>query len=175
MYKVVNTNVQTTAILNSVKNAIPAPLPGTYFPIVFLTFNDIVLTDDNLASIRSSSTLFLDATNINANRNISVGDDTVENAKRLINLFDLNENIPTRLITIVSGDLPNANFVVTLGTNFTGTPTYENVIFINRIPSGPSYAQIISNANSYKNGYFSVSLGDTKDTIVFEIIKPQIN
>ena len=182
--KVVNTNVQTTSILNSIAAATSAlaPLAGTYFQVFSLTpsINNIILTDDNLASIRSSSTLFITAPNIIIDSNLSVGDDTAENAKRLINLFDLNENVPIRLITIVLyGTNPNSSTnKVYLGTNETALQTYEHVIFDIFDPTGnsnPFYKQVIATENSYKNGYFSVSLTDVKDTIKFTIIQAQIS
>ena len=172
--KVVNTNVQATAILDGVADALSAisSTPGfTGYTSIKPVGNNIVIDDNTLQSISSSKVLLLDGTLLIGNIQLSLGGDTVDNAKRLIKIFGLDVNPNPKLITVAKfGTGPNTNNTIYLNNGST-TYTYVSIDIGN---TGLNYFQILADALATKTGYFSVSLGNIQDSIVFNIVAPQV-
>ncbi len=171
--KVVNSDVQTTSILNGVAGALSAisSYPGfTGFTTISPTGVDIVLDTNTLNAISASKTILLDGTGLTAQRKLVLGLDTELNAKSLIKTFGLDSNPNPKLIkTVKVGTAANTAYGIYLGT--TGGTTFKYV----SVKSGATGAasQEISVASATKGGYLSVQLGAAANTIVFDVVTEQ--
>ena len=171
--KVVNTNVQATAILDGVAGALSAisSTPSfTGYTSIKPAGNTIVLDDNTLQSISSSKVLLLDGTFLIGDIPLSLGGDTVDNAKRLIKIFGLDVNPNPKLITAAKVGNTNADYEIYLSNGST-TFNYVSIYLEN---NGSDYFQVLASTEATKTGYFSVSLGNIQDSIVFSIIQRQL-
>ena len=169
--KVVNTNVQATAILDGVAGALSAisSTPSfTGYTTIKPVGSTIVPDDNTLQSISSSKVLLLDGTFLIDDISLSLGGDTVDNAKRLIKIFGLDVNPNPKLITAAKVGNTNADYEIYLSN---GSTTFTYVSIEN---NGSDYFQVLASTEATKTGYFSVSLGNIQDSIVFTIIQQQL-
>ena len=175
--KVVNTNVQATAILNGVAGALSAisSTPGfTGYTIIKPTTLTTVLDDNTLLAISESGILLLDgssATVSNRTLAVCVGD-TKENAKHLINLFKLDSSNP-KLIKVAKVGAPNpATYDIRIGNNSSAlATTYAYVAFTYNM-GAQSAVQVLSEPAATKSGYISVTKV-SEEKIVFDVVEKQ--
>ena len=166
--KIVNTNVQTSSIINDVEGAISSTPGFTGYTIIKPVGNDIVLSDNTLQAISYSKVLLLDGTALTSNVLLLLGGDTADNAKRLIKIFGLDVNPSPKLITVAkAGTGANAaKFIYLSNGSTTNSKTY---VLIDAAHTAANHFQIIADDNATQTGYFSVSLGNIKNTILFNI------
>jgi hypothetical protein len=175
--KVVNTNVQTSSILNGVAGALSSisSTPGfTGYTIITPTTVNTVLDGNALLSISESGILLLDGSSTFAgDRDVAVClGDTKENAQALIKIFKLESSNP-KLITVAKVGATNANFAIYLANNEYGLTTTNNYVEFTFQGGNPNYRMPVADRLATKNGYISVTkVSDTK--IVFDIVQKQL-
>jgi hypothetical protein len=174
--KVVNTNVQTSTILNGVAGALSSisSTPGfTGYTIIKPQSADIVLSDNTLQTISSSKVLLLDGTSLTENVRLDLGGDTIDNAKRLIKIFGLDVNPNPKLITVVkAGTGANAAKMIYLSNG--STTNSKTYVLIDLASTGANYYHVLAENDATQTGYFSVSLGNIENSILFNIVARQV-
>jgi hypothetical protein len=169
--KIVNTNVQTSSILNDVEGALSSTPGFTGYTIIKPVGNDIVLSDNTLQAISYSKLLLLDGTALTSRVSLVLGGDTADNAKRLIKIFGLDVNPSPKLITVAkAGTGANAAKMIYLSNGSTS----KNYVLIDLARTGANYFQVIADDNATQTGYFTVSLGNIENTILFNIEVRQV-
>jgi len=176
--KVVNTNVQTSSILNGVAGALSSisSTPGfTGYTVIKPTNVNTELDGNTLLSISESGILLLDGSSITGVSTLAfcLGD-TKENAQALIKIFKLESSNP-KLITVAKVGATNAAYNIFLANNTYALATTHDYVEFSALTSGadPNGRVLVANGLASKNGYMSVTkASDTK--IVFDVVQTQI-
>jgi hypothetical protein len=170
--RVVNSDVQTSAIIDGVSTALLNinSSPGfTGFSPIVVTSADIILSANTINSIAETKTMLISAPTIGADRKLVIGEDTKLNAQNLIKAFGLDKDANPKLIRteVVGG--ANAAFKLTFGT------TGGSATFVSVKAAGASAADVqdLSVNSATKGGFLSVALGSTADTVVFDVVVKQ--
>jgi hypothetical protein len=169
--RVVNSDVQTSAIIDGVAGALlninSSPGFTGFSPIVVFDQN-VTLSSNTLNAIASSKTMLISANTQDNPHTLLIGEDTKANTESLIKIFGLDKDTNPKLIrTEVVGT--NSTHVIKLGT--TGGVA-KHVIFTTA-GTNPAIVQDLSVGSATKGGFLSVALGVTGHTIVFDVVALQ--
>lgn len=170
--RVVNSDAQTTTILDGVAGALAAisSTPGFTGFVPIKPTTNFTLDSNTLNAIAASQTMIIDGSSLSVASFLLVGADTEDNAKSLIKTFGLDTNPNPKLIKMAKVGATNAAYTLSFGTTG-GTTT--NYISVTKGLTGLSVQQI-SAASATKSGYLSVERGSTANSIVFDVVAEQV-
>ena len=170
--RVVNSDVQTSAIVDGVATALLNinSTPGfTGFSTIKPTTN-ITLNSNTLNAIADSKTILIDGTGTTAEAQLIIGSDTEDNAKNLLKIFKFDQDQNPKLITLARVGAAGSGNVFRFGTTGGATTNYISVT------KGGMTGQSVhpfAVAVATKPGYLGVSRGSTANSIIFDVVAEQ--
>jgi len=169
--RVVNSDVQTSAIVDGVATALLNinSAPGfTGFSTIKPTTN-ITLNSNTLSAIADSKTVLIDGTGTTTTAQLIVGKDTEDNSKSLLKIFGFDKDQNPKLINLARLGAGSGN-VFSFGT--TGGATTNYILVTKGGMTGQS-VHSFADAAATKTGYLGVSRGSTANSIIFDVVTPQ--
>ena len=169
--RVVNSDVQTSAILEGVVGALSNinSSPGFTGFVPIKPTTNITLDSNTLNAIADSKTIIIDGTGSTSASQLIIGADTEDNAKSLIKTFGLDKNTNPKLIKLAKVGGAGSGNILSFGTTGGTTTKY---ISMTKGLTGLS-VQSIGAAASTKSGYLAVELGSTANSIIFDVVAEQ--
>ena len=180
--KVSKTNVAASELLNGVtivSNAIPPVVAVVATStVVTVVSADIALSSNQLAAMANPGIFLIDGTGITSGTglNLTFGDDTSDNAVKLLNIFGITDSQPSRLVRVSAVGGGYGARTISIG-NTSNPDTSTNVQFQNVGDISVSYTTQLSSASATRDGFILVTVGtptvSTEYAILFTVIGQQ--